>query len=657
MKTRLIVVSVFILTTLFSGFNTTYAQVRLPQLISDGMVLQRDAKIKIWGWAQPGEKVTIKFAHKKYTTITNTGGDWVIESSAMKSGGPYTMDITASNHIVINDIMVGDVWFCAGQSNMVLPMDRVKEKYPGEIAAANYPQIRNFFIPTASDVSGVHADLPPGKWLACSPENVLQFGAVSYFFAKQLYNKYHVPIGIINSSVGGTPIQAWISVSGIKTIPNYAQRLAMLKDTAYLNKLKQQALLSKNNQNTNVKITDLGLTGPKTWYDTSYKSKDWHHFWLPGYWADQGISGLNGVVWFRKEINVPAAMTSKPAKIYMGRIVDADNLYVNGVLCGNTTYQYPPRRYKLSETILKPGKNIITIQVTNIGGKGGFVPDKAYYLTVGKDTIDLRGDWQYKVGQVFNANANNDANNSFSAQNEPTGLYNTMVAPAINYAIKGVVWYQGEANTEKPKEYNLLLKTLIADWRSKWKQPDLPFIYAQLPNFMEVKYSPSESKWAQLREEQLETLSVLNTAMAVAIDAGEWNDIHPLNKKPVGERLALGAERVAYHDQSVVASGPIYQSASIDGNRIIITFSNTGSGLVAKDDTTLMQFAIAGADRKFYRAQATIQNNKVVVWSADVQQALYVRYAWQDNPQGANLYNKEGLPASPFTTEPHELSK
>jgi sialate O-acetylesterase len=656
MKARLIVVSVFILTTLFSGFNTTYAQVRLPQLISDGMVLQRDAKIKIWGWAQPGEKVVIKFAHKKYTTITNTNGEWAIESSAMKSGGPYIMDITASNHIVIKDILVGDVWFCAGQSNMVLPMDRVREKYPDEIAAANYPQIRNFFIPTVSDVSNVHADLPPSKWLICNPENVLQFGAVSYFFAKQLYNKYHVPIGIINSSVGGTPIQAWISESGIKTIPNYAEHLAMLKDTAYLNKLKQQSLLSKNNQNNNTKITDLGLTDSKTWYDTSYKPKDWHHFWLPGYWADQGISGLNGVVWFRKEIDVPAAMTGKPAKIYMGRIVDADNLYVNGVLCGTTTYQYPPRRYKLKETILKPGKNIITIQITNTAGKGGFVPDKAYYLAVGNDTIDLRGDWQYKVGQVFNDN--NAANNTFSAQNEPTGLYNTMVAPAINYAIKGVVWYQGEANTDKPKEYNLLLKTLIADWRSKWKQPELPFIYAQLPNFMEVKYSPSESQWAQLREEQLETLSIPNTAMAVSIDAGEWNDIHPLNKKPVGERLALGAEKIAYHDQSVVASGPIYQSANVEGNRIVITFSNIGSGLIAKDDTTLAQFAIAGADREFYCAQATIQNNKVVVWSADVQQPLYVRYAWQDNPQGANLFNKEGLPASPFTTEPHdELNK
>ena len=656
MKARSIVVAI-LLAAFFLNVNSSWAQVRLPQLIGDGMVLQRDAKLKIWGWASPGEKVSVTFNHKKYNTITSAGGDWQIELTKTKSGGPYTMDINANNHIIINDILVGDVWFCSGQSNMVLPMDRVKEKYPKEIANANYSQIRNFFIPTISDVSKVHADLPPGKWQVCNPENVLNFGAASYFFAKQLYNKYHVPIGIINSSVGGTPIQAWISDEGIKTIPNYAQRLVTIKDTAFVNKFKQQAALASIKQKEVIKITDLGLTGPKTWYDTSYKPKAWHHFWLPGYWADQGVSGLNGSVWFRKEINLPADMAGKAAKIYMGRIVDADNLYVNGVFCGNTTYQYPPRRYKIAENILKPGKNIITIQVINTAGKGGFVPDKAYYLAIGSDTIDLRGDWQYKVGQVFTRDGSSYNGYGFSAQNEPTGLYNTMVAPAINYAIKGFVWYQGEANTDKPKEYSLLLSTLISDWRSKWQQGDLPFIYAQLPGFMEVKYSPSESQWAELRESQLETSSVSNTAMAVTIDAGEWNDIHPLDKKDVGDRLALGAEKIAYNDALVISSGPIYSSSTIEGNRIVLTFNDIGSGLIAKDDTMLMQFEIAGADRKYYWAIARIENNKVVVWSDKVTNPVYVRYAWQDNPEGANLYNKEGLPASPFTTDQYQTTK
>jgi sialate O-acetylesterase len=651
MRTRPIVIAIFLLAAFFFCTDISKAQVRLPQLISDGMVLQRDAKLKICGWARPGEKVIIKFNHKKYTALTNAGGEWMVEASTMKSGGPYTMEITASNHIVIKDILIGDVWFCSGQSNMVITMERVKEKYPAEIANANYTGIRNFFVPTAADIGKIHPDLPPGKWISCTPGNVLGFGAASYFFAKQLYNKYHVPVGIINSSVGGDPIQAWISEEGIKTIPDYEHRLLTIKDTGFLKRLNRLSLLEKNGQKKNTKVADLGLTGPKTWYDTTYKPKNWYHFWLPGYWADQGVSGLNGIVWFRKEIDIPATMTSKPAKIYMGCIVDADNLYVNGILCGNTTYQYPPRRYNLKENILKPGKNIITIQVTNTAGKGGFVPDKRYYLTTGIDTIDLRGDWQYKVGQVFTPEENAPPSYTFSAQTEPTGLYNTMVAPVINYAIKGVVWYQGEANTDKPKEYHLLLSTLIADWRSKWNQKDLPFIYAQLPNFMQVKYSPSESNWAELREGQFETLSVPNTAMAVAIDAGEWNDIHPLNKKDVGQRLALGAEKVAYKELSITASGPIYKSAKVEESHIILTFNDTGSGLIAKDDSTLSQFEIAGADRKFYWAHATIEDNKVKVWNNDVPNPVYVRYAWQDNPRGANLYNKEGLPASPFTTE------
>jgi sialate O-acetylesterase len=621
------------------------AQIRLPQLVSDGMVLQRDAKINIWGWALPSEKVSIKFKGKQYKAITDAAGKWKVVLSPQKAGGPYTMTISGSNTIMLNDILIGDVWFCSGQSNMVLPMERVKEKYPDEIANANYPQIRNFFVPTLSDVNKLHADLPPGIWVKATSEGVLGFGAASYFFARQLYQKYHVPIGIINSSVGGTPIQAWISEDGIKMVPQYAERLSQLRDTAYMNHL--MASIKESNHPIKRK-PDLGLTGPKPWYDTTYQPEGWHHFWLPGYWADQGIRGLNGTVWFRKEINVPADMAGKPAKLYMGRIVDADSLYVNGVLCGYTTYQYPPRRYQVKAGILKPGKNLIVVRVVNTFGKGGFVPDKPYYLTAGGQNIDLRGDWQYKVGQVFEPHK---PGMSFSAQNEPTGLYNTMVAPAIDYTIKGFVWYQGEANANKPHEYLQLMKTLIADWRNKWNEGQLPFLYVQLPGFMEVQYLPSESEWAELREAQLKALSVPNTGMAVAIDAGEWNDIHPLDKKDVGERLALLAEKLAYGDRNVVASGPIYQSAEVKDGKIIITFSHIGNGLIVKGGGELTQFAIAGKDKKFVWAKAEIEGDKVVVSSDEVPNPAYVRYAWADNPEGANLYNKEGLPASPFRTD------
>lgn len=625
------------------------AQVRLPQLISNGMVLQRNKPVNIWGWAQPGEKVSLKFAGKTYNTITGIDGKWTIKAKVLKAGGPYTLNIDASNHIVLSDILIGDVWFCSGQSNMVLPMSRVKERFPDEIKLADYPQIRNFFVPTVSDVSKVHNDLPQGKWLAATPQQVLSFGATSYFFTKKLYEKYRVPIGIINSSVGGTPAQAWISDDGIKQMPAYALRLEQLHNARYLDSIKN--IKAPENPNPINPKTDEGLSGPLPWFDVNYKPENWKPFWLPGYWADQGIRNLNGVVWFRKEVDIPAHLAAKQATLFLGRIIDADEAYVNGKKVGNTTYQYPPRIYDLSQyqKLLHPGKNVVTVRVINNSGKGGFVPDKTYAIAFGKDTIDLRGDWQYKVGQVFTPVYSNYK--AFSAQDEPTGLYNTMVAPAINYPVKGFVWYQGEANTGKPQEYDLLLKTLIADWRSKWKDDKLPFVYAQLPGYMEEQYLPSNSQWAELREAQLKILNVPLTGMAVTLDAGEWNDIHPLDKKTVGERLALAAEKVAYADQKIVASGPTLLSSKINGHEIVLTFDNTGSGLMAKSGNKLKYFAIAGDDKKFVWADARIEGNTVIVSHDKITQPKFVRYAWADNPDGANLYNKEGLPASPFRTD------
>jgi sialate O-acetylesterase len=629
-----------------------YSNIKLPALISDGMVLQRDTKDNIWGWAAPGEKVTVKFIGKTYRTVTDSQGNWKIVLPETKAGGPYIMNIYGSNTLTIKDILIGDVWFCSGQSNMVLPMERVKEKYPDEIANANWPEIRNFFIPTASDVTSVHDDLPPGKWVAATPKDVLGFGALTFFFAKSIYQIYKVPIGIINSSVGGTPVEAWISKEGFKELPQYEARVEKFKDTSFIKKFIRPVMPGGPTAGQITKlpliISDKGLTGPKTWYDPSYVPEGWHKFWLPGYWADQGVKGLNGVVWFRKEIDVPASMTGKPAKLFLGRIVDADKVYVNGVLSGSISYQYPPRRYELPEGLLKPGKNLIVVQVTNTSGKGGFVPDKPYYLTYAGENLDIRGDWQYKVGQVFKPVVFVSGDRSISQQNEPTGLFNTMVAPAVNYSLKGMIWYQGESNTGKPEVYQSLLKALINDWRIKWKQANLPFLYVQLPNFMEVQYLPSESQWAELRDGQRKALSESNTAMIVTIDVGEWNDIHPLEKRVIGERLSLAARKLAYGDNTIVYSGPMYKSSRIEGNKIIIAFDHTGAGLIAKGGGELNYFALAGEDKKYVWAEAEIKDNEVIVWSDTVTDPMYLRYAWADNPESANLYNKEELPASPF---------
>lgn len=626
-------------------FSIASADVSLPKLISDGMVLQRDARVNIWGWADKGEKVSIKFNGKNYQATASATGEWKVVLASTKAGGPYAMEIRGKNSIVLQNILVGDVWFCSGQSNMVLTMERVKEKYPEDVSTADYPQIRNFLVPTFSDVEKVHKDLPQGKWVATTRETVLGFGAVAFFFARKIYEKYKVPIGIINASVGGTPAEAWVSEEGLKKFPDFYSMVQSYKDTAYMRELRD--LHAKISYQPDP-VPDKGQSGDIKWYDTTYVPKDWHSFWLPGYWEDQGIKDLNGVVWFRREFNVPASMTGIPARLFLGRIVDADETYINGVKVGNITYQYPPRRYSITAGLLKPGKNVIVVRVTNQSGKGGFVPDRRYFITAGNEEIDLRGDWKYKVGAVFPPEGWMIVPPRIVPQNSPTGLYNTMVAPVIPYTIKGINWYQGETNASNPGNYSEIMTALITDWRAKWKQPDMPFSFVQLANYMEVRYSPSESQWATLRNEQRKTLTVPRTAMVVAIDLGEWNDIHPLNKKDVGERLALTQQFLAYGDNKVVHSGPLYRSHEVQGDKVTITFSNTGSGLMTKDGSELSDFEIAGEDRKFEWANAKIEVDKVILWSEKVTAPVYIRYAWADNPQRANLYNKEGLPASPF---------
>ncbi|MFM6943306.1 MAG: sialate O-acetylesterase [Aquirufa sp.] len=614
---------IFFLLLSFAAFS----DVKLPSLVSNGMVLQRDIPVKIWGWANPGENVNVTFKGKKIRAIGDSKGNWACTLPATPAGGPYEITI---NEKSVKDVLFGDVWLCAGQSNMVINMERVKEKYSADIASANNPQIRNFFIPPTMSKVEVRTDLPTSSWLLVNPENVLQMGAVSYFFARDLYAQYHVPIGIINSSVGGTPIESWISEAGLKEFPAY------VKDTS---RLSLPPVISK-------KSTDRGLT--EKWASPSYSPKGWKRFSIPGYWEDQGLRDLNGVVWFRREIDIPASLAGQPAKLFMGRIVDADQVFVNGEQVGNITYQYPPRRYNVKNGLLKAGKNLIVIRVTNTAGKGGFVPDKPYELIVGDKTVDLQGDWNYKVGEVFPPVEEKPAPSIFS----PTALYNALIAPFITYSLKGIVWYQGESNVGKPEVYQQLLPALAKDWRTKFNQPELPFLYVQLPGFQDRTMLPAESNMAVLRDGQLKSLSIPRSGMAVTLDLGEWNDIHPLTKKPIGERLALAARKLAY-GENIVSSGPIYESNQIEGNRIRIRFRETGSGLCINktDEDELMQFAIAGKDKKFVWAKAIIERNTVVVWSDEVAEPVYVRYAWADNPEGANLINAEGLPASPFRTD------
>jgi sialate O-acetylesterase len=637
---------VFFLLFFVSFYLKINAQLRLPKLVSDGMILQRQTPLKLWGWDSEGAKIQVKFQNKIYKTVASKSGNWQLTLPTFEAGGPYQMEVSdAKTKITINDVLIGDVWFCSGQSNMVHQLNIHDVTYAKEIAEANFPQIRQFWVPTLTNTVSAQEDIPNGQWKKAVGEEVRPFSAVAYFFAKKLHQKYQIPIGIINASVGGTPIEAWISEGGLPEIPNIKELVNKNKDTARINETNRKSLEYSRSL---PQSSDEGMMGK--WYETTYVPKNWKNINVPGYWEDQGIRNLDGIVWYRKEVNIPASMIGKKAKVFLGRIVDADELYINGKRVGSTGYMYPQRRYAVASDILKEGVNTFVVRVTNNGGKGGFVPDKPYCIFSEKDTIDLKGTWQYKVGAVFQRQNNPNAVSPISLQNQPTALYNAMVAHAIPYAIKGICWYQGETNTGKSVEYAQLLPALIKDWRQKWNNTSLPFLYVQLPGFMDYDYLPSESSWAVLRESQAKALSVPNTAMTVAIDLGEWNDIHPDNKKDVGERLALSALKLAYHE-NVIHSGPSLLSSEIKDQQIILTFDNIGSGLKTKDGEPIGDLAIAGADKKFVWSKSKIEGNKIIVWAEGISNPKFVRYAWSDNPINPNLINAEGLPASPFRTD------
>lgn len=614
------------------------ARVKLPVLISNGMVLQRDTYLKLWGWASEGESIKIFFLNKLYKTTANSKGEWEVTLPPQVAGGPYRMQI---NDFSINDILIGDVWLCSGQSNMEIPVSRVLTVYQHEISRTNNPYIRHFKTPLNYNFTKENDDASGGLWKSATPQNILDISAVAYFFAKDLYDKYKVPIGLLNSSAGGSPIEAWLSKDALKQFPSQLQITDLFAQTGYIDSIRAQDKEIANQWYFTLNKNDKGVFN---WFKSELNTSDWGTIDLPGYWADKGVGAINGSFWFRKQFEVLPSMVGKPAILHLGCIVDSDSTYINGKFVGTTSYQYPPRIYTIPLGLLHEGINSIAIRVINTMGKGGFVEDKPYRIVVEDKFIDLTGEWKYKLGTQMAFLASQTF-----FQYKPMGLYNGMIAPFINYPIKGVIWYQGEANASRPTEYSSLLRALVNDWRTKWNRADLPFIIAQLPNFMKVKKEPSESNWAMLREAQSKVLEIPNTGMAVTIDVGEWNDIHPLNKKEVGHRLALSAMKIAYREKKIISSAPAYKGMQIEGDSIILSFTDIGKGFASTQK--LKGFAIAGKDKQFIWAEAKIKGNKIVVWSYNVNKPIALRYAWADNPEGANLRNEEGLPTSPFRTD------
>jgi len=624
------------------------AQLKLPALVSDSMILQRDQPVKVWGWSLNGEDVNVQFNKKTYKAKPGADSKWTVTLDPIKAGGPYNMSIsTSSNTIQIKEILMGDVWLCSGQSNMEFGMFRLAVKEAEDIANSTNPFIREFHVD--QQYSFTVKDDVTGKWKMANPVNIPRFSAAAYYMVKNLYEKYKVPMGVIHTSWGGTPAEAWTSAEGLKEFPSHLEKYNYYKDTANFNATVKSDKAIQDNWYKKVRDNDKGfMDDGSTWANPNYDASKWSTMKVPGFWESQGAPDVDGAVWARKELVLTQEQAAKGGMLELGMLDDSDTTYVNGVKVGSSSNRYLPRRYNVSAGILHEGKNIIVVRIVDTDANGGFQKDKRYRFVSGNEEIALEGEWQYEVGVSLSAMPVTSFTRMFY---QPATLFNGMLAPLVPYTINGFAWYQGESNSGRAAEYAKLLPALINDWRSRWQQGELPFLVVQLANYMAINNEPSEGGWAWIRESQLKTAqTVPNTALAVAIDIGETNDVHPLNKKEVGKRLALAAEKIAYHEGNVVYSGPVYQSMKVEGNKIILSFNNVGSGLWAKDGE-LKQFSIAGEDGKFVWATAKIEGDKVVVWNEAIAHPVAVRYAWANNPMGSNLYNKENLPASPFRTD------
>lgn len=626
-----------LLTLLLPGM--LQAKTKLPALFTSNMVLQRNATVQIWGWADAGEKINLSFLNKTYTTVTGKNGKWLIRLNTGNAGGPYILKV---NDIALDNILLGDVFICSGQSNMAFML---KDATGGAEAIANSAndQIRLFTVPR--DISfNPREDIPNADpWRACAPNTVTNFSAVAYYMAADLQKKLGVPIGLVHTSYGGTYIEDFISKGAMDSIarlkPIY-QSIAGTDETKFLD--NKQALLKNSFPGISF------YTTTKEIWDTANLqlpqiNANWKTMKLPTLWERAGLDYVDGVIWFYKEIDLNEADLGKDALLSLGRIADQSITYFNGQRVGSSPDSRDfLRQYNVPANILKAGKNTVLVRVTNKARNGGiWGPVSKLYFQAGNRKTDLSGDWQYSIEK---------AKLAFHPNDIPSSLYNAMIHPLINFTNKGIVWYQGESNANWANEYEVMLKKLIKDWRNAWKQPTLPFITIQLPNY-DPPGSNENAPWAIVREAQWRSTALPATGMVTTIDVGEAGDIHPKNKKPVGERMALQVLKTVYK-QNVLADGPVYDHQTVSNGQIRLYFRKNSGELTAKNNSSsLKEFMIAGSDQRFVPAQAKIENNTVIVWSNEVKDPKAVRYSWANNPVEPGLFNTAGLPAAPFRTD------
>jgi sialate O-acetylesterase len=649
MKNHFFKKTILILTLFVLSSNVVHATVSLPSFFTDNMVLQQKSVVPFWGESD-GKSVTVatSWDKKSYTTKV-VNGKWNVVLKTPVYGGPYSIEINDGTTKVLNNILIGEVWLCSGQSNMEMPLEGWGKiaNFKEEIANANYPQIRLL------QAEHIESTLPLNTlkvqhngWNVCSPETVADFSATAYFFARKIYKEKNIPIGLIHSSWGGTLIEAWTSSGALTTIHDFDSEIQAMKSET-----NKDALLEKYNADMalwekKLVSSDKGFQQEKAiWAVANLDDSTWKTMPLPAFFENKGLPDFDGVVWFRKKITLSDAQIKDDLNIsYFAD--DDDKIWVNGKYVGETKGYNVERHYIIPSLFMKKGENTITIRVFDGAGNGGVYGDDKFALKSGNETVSLIGDWKYNIG----VDLKDLPAKPYLAQgqNRPSAIYNAMIAPLIDYKIKGVIWYQGESNAERAYQYQKLFPLLINDWREKFKDKNLPFFFVQLANYKVQKDQPADSDWAELREAQFKTLkSVSNTGMAVTTDIGNGEDIHPKNKQDVGGRLANIALAKVY-DTKIDYSGPLYKSYTVKANIVTVEF-DFNENIKAKDNV-LKGFSIAGSDQKFHWADAKVVNGKVEIYAQDVPNPVSVRYNWADNPVG-NLTNASGLPASSFRTD------
>lgn len=622
------------------------AQLKLASIFGDNMILQRNKPILIWGFNSPQTLVKIKFADQEKEVKTNELGRWEVIFPARNLGAPLTLIISDQDEVIrVSDILMGEVWLCSGQSNMEW---KLRQSLGGEeeIKIVNNPLIRHIEVPKSLSFTP-NMDFESKGWKLANPENAGNFTAVGYYFAKKIQQDLQVPVGLIHASWGGTHVETWISHSGLiesSVFKKYAEEMPKnwIQDSIFWEK-KTIAMFHGNEH------FDINQIDYKSFYSPVFNADNWMSKDPTGQWDWKGISSFRGNAFIFRKILVEKSLINQLSTFKFGKNRSIFSLYVNGKLVQHGFYG-DQIQFSIPANTFREGENSLLIHFgennrVTWGYMGFDGPKQEFSLDFQTAKIPLM-DKEWRIHPDWSAKRRYER----WMNNQGTLCFNGMIAPIQGFPIAGVIWYQGESNTGRAKEYEISFPLMIKDWRAGWKD-EFPFIFAQLSSYGPFNDSNSGSLWAELREAQLKTLKLPKTGMAVITDIGDPNDIHPLNKRDVGIRMALSAEKIAYN-QDIVYSGPAFEKMDLVKNKAILTFKNIGSGLIAKDKYGYLKgFEIASNDGIFHFAKASIVADKVEVYHPSGLIPVMVRYGWSDSPIDANLYNKEGLPASPFRTD------